>query len=92
MFAVVGMIMKSRPSAHLARWRSRSARYGPSSSAISSHLILTFYVTSLLFVLVVLGDRFARLRVSRSWRFVRYIREELLIVLGTSSSERVLPG
>ena len=53
-------------------------------------LILTFYATSLLFVLVVLGAIAAWAGFSLL-KFLRYIREELLIVLGTSSSESVLP-
>src|SRR5205809_8109617 len=50
----------------------------------------TFYVTCLLFVFVVLG-LIARVHGFSIWKFIRFIKEELLIVLGTSSSESVLP-
>ena len=50
----------------------------------------TFYLTCLVFVFVVLG-LIARLHGFRILKFIRYIKEELLIVLGTSSSESVLP-
>src|SRR6201999_4209613 len=53
-------------------------------------LIITFYATSLLFVLVVLGT-IAHLVGFSILRFIAYIKDELLIVLGTSSSETVLP-
>src|SRR5205809_7218646 len=52
--------------------------------------LATFYVTCLLFVFVVLG-LIARVHGFSIWKFVKYIKEELLIVLGTSSSESVLP-
>jgi aerobic C4-dicarboxylate transport protein len=50
----------------------------------------TFYVTCLLFIFVVLGG-IARFHGFSIWKFIKYIKEELLIVLGTSSSESVLP-
>ena len=50
----------------------------------------TFYVTCLLFIFVVLGT-IARVHGFSIWKFIKYIKEELLIVLGTSSSESVLP-
>jgi len=50
----------------------------------------TFYATCLLFIFVVLGG-IARFHGFALWKFIRYIKEELLIVLGTSSSESVLP-
>lgn len=69
-----------------ARSSGRSARgacrRGPSRA--------TFYVTCLIFILVVLGA-IARLHGFSILKFIRYIKEELLIVLGTSSSESVLP-
>jgi aerobic C4-dicarboxylate transport protein len=64
--------------------------YGIGSLINLGELILTFYVTSILFVLVVLGA-IARLAGFSILRFIAYIRDELLIVLGTSSSETVLP-
>jgi aerobic C4-dicarboxylate transport protein len=65
-------------------------KYGIGSLLSLGKLMATFYATSLLFVLVVLGIvmRWAGLGILR---FLRYIREEILIVLGTSSSESALP-
>ena len=54
-------------------------------------LILTFYVASIFFVFVVLA-LLARLHGFSLWKLLRYIREELLVVLGTSSTEPVLPA
>ena len=65
-------------------------KYGLGSLASLGKLMACFYATCLLFVFVVLGA-IARLHGFGIGRFVRYIREELLIVLGTSSSESVLP-
>jgi aerobic C4-dicarboxylate transport protein len=55
-----------------------------------AHLMLAFYVTCVIFIVGVLGF-FAMLAGANIFKFIRYIKEELLIVLGTSSSESVLP-
>ncbi len=65
-------------------------RYGAGSLVQLGALIATFYITALLFVVVVLG-LIARLAGFSILHFLAYIREELLIVLGTSTSEPVLP-
>jgi aerobic C4-dicarboxylate transport protein len=65
-------------------------KYGIEALANLAALIGVFYLTSLIFVLVVLGA-IARLAGFSILKFIAYIREELLIVLGTSSSESVLP-
>jgi aerobic C4-dicarboxylate transport protein len=65
-------------------------KYGVDSLLSLGKLMGTFYLTCLIFVFVVLGI-VARLHGFSIWRFVKYIKEELLIVLGTSSSESVLP-
>jgi aerobic C4-dicarboxylate transport protein len=64
--------------------------YGLGSLLNLAALIGTFYLTSILFVLIVLGS-IARLSGFSILRFIAYIKDELLIVLGTSSSETVLP-
>jgi aerobic C4-dicarboxylate transport protein len=64
--------------------------YGVASLVNLLELVATFYLTSLLFVLLVLGG-IARLAGFSILRFIAYIKDELLIVLGTSSSETVLP-
>jgi aerobic C4-dicarboxylate transport protein len=66
-------------------------KYGVGSIANLAMLIGTFYLTSLLFVLVVLGA-VARYNGFSIVALLRYIKEELLLVLGTSSSEAALPG
>jgi aerobic C4-dicarboxylate transport protein len=65
-------------------------KYGIGSLASLGKLMGAFYLTCLLFIFVVLGA-IARFHGFSLWRFLRYLREELLIVLGTSSSESVLP-
>jgi aerobic C4-dicarboxylate transport protein len=65
-------------------------KYGVSTLASLGQLMVCFYVTCLLFVFIVLGT-IARVHGFSIWKFVRFIREELFIVLGTSSSESVLP-
>ena len=65
-------------------------KYGVDSLASLGKLMACFYATCLIFIFVVLGA-IARLHGFRITRFVRYIKEELFIVLGTSSSESVLP-
>jgi aerobic C4-dicarboxylate transport protein len=65
-------------------------KYGLGSLLQLGQLMATFYATCLVFIFVVLGAiaRFAGFSI---WKFIKYIKEELLIVLGTSSSESVLP-
>jgi Na+/H+-dicarboxylate symporter len=66
-------------------------RYGIRSIGSLGLLILTFYIACAVFVVVVLGT-LARLNGFSLWKTIRYFKEELLIVLGTSSSEPALPG
>jgi len=65
-------------------------RYGPQALGNLAGLIATFYLTSLIFVVVGLGI-IARIAGFSIFKFLKYIKDELLIVLGTSSSERALP-
>ncbi len=65
-------------------------KFGPAALGNLFELILTFYATAALFVVVVLGI-IARIVGFNIFRFMAYIRDELLIVLGTSSSESALP-
>lgn len=65
-------------------------KYGVGTLLQLGQLIACFYITCVLFVVVVLGS-IARANGFSIFKFVRYIKEELLIVLGTSSSESVLP-
>jgi aerobic C4-dicarboxylate transport protein len=65
-------------------------KYGIGSLAAYGHLLICYYVTGLVFVFVVLNLA-ARLAGFSLWKFLKYIREELVLVLGTSSSESALP-
>ncbi|SEI66030.1 aerobic C4-dicarboxylate transport protein [Azotobacter beijerinckii] len=90
MFGIINMIMKVAPIGAFGAMAFTIGKYGVGSLVQLGQLMLCFYVTCLLFVLVVLGG-IARANGFNILRFIRYIREELLIVLGTSSSESVLP-
>jgi aerobic C4-dicarboxylate transport protein len=65
-------------------------KYGVGTLLSLAHLMFAFYLTCLLFIFIVLGG-IARAHGFSIWKFIKYIKEELLIVLGTSSSESVLP-
>nr|MBO2509791.1 C4-dicarboxylate transporter DctA [Gammaproteobacteria bacterium] len=90
MFGIINMIMKVAPLGALGAMAFTIGQYGVGSLVQLGQLMLCFYITCLLFVLLVLGG-IARAHGFSILRFIRYIREELLIVLGTSSSESVLP-
>jgi aerobic C4-dicarboxylate transport protein len=90
LFRIVGMIMRLAPIGAFGAMAFTIGRYGLGSLASLGKLMACFYATCLLFIFVVLGA-IARLHGFSIGRFVRYIREELFIVLGTSSSESVLP-
>jgi aerobic C4-dicarboxylate transport protein len=90
LFGIVGIIMKVAPIGAFGAMAFTIGKYGVGSLLSLGKLMGAFYLTCLLFVFVVLGI-VARLHGFSIWKFVRYIREELLIVLGTSSSESVLP-
>ncbi|MBD1552301.1 dicarboxylate/amino acid:cation symporter [Pseudomonas typographi] len=90
MFNIINMIMKLAPLGALGAMAFTIGAYGVSSLVQLGQLMLCFYITCVLFVLLVLG-LVARIHGFSVLRVVRYIREELLIVLGTSSSESALP-
>ena len=89
-FGIIGVIVQLAPIGAFGAMAFTIGRYGVDSLAQLGTLIGAFYLTSLLFVLVVLGS-IAALSGFSILKFIAYIREELLIVLGTSSSETVLP-
>jgi aerobic C4-dicarboxylate transport protein len=89
-FAIVGVIMKVAPLGAFGAMAFTIGKYGVGSLVSLGKLMGTFYLTCLVFVLVVLGA-IARAHGFSILKFIRYIKEELLIVLGTSSSETVLP-
>src|SRR5205085_9397514 len=89
-FGIIGVIVKLAPIGAFGAMAFTIGKYGVGALVNLGALIGTFYLTSLLFVLLVLGT-IAALSGFSILKFLRYIREELLIVLGTSSSESVLP-
>ncbi len=90
LFSIVGIIMKVAPLGAFGAMAFTIGKYGVGSLLSLGKLMGTFYLTCLVFIFVVLGT-IARLHGFSIWKFIRYIKEELLIVLGTSSSESVLP-
>jgi aerobic C4-dicarboxylate transport protein len=89
-FGVIRIIVRAAPIGAFGAMAFTVGAFGVDSLVNLVELIATFYLTSLLFVLIVLGT-IARLAGFSILRFIAYIKDELLIVLGTSSSETVLP-
>ncbi|HSV35017.1 MAG TPA: dicarboxylate/amino acid:cation symporter [Ramlibacter sp.] len=90
LFSIVGIIMKVAPIGAFGAMAFTIGKYGVGSLLSLGKLMGTFYITCLFFIFVVLG-LIAKLHGFSIWKFIKYIKEELLIVLGTSSSESVLP-
>ena len=90
LFGMVNMIMKVAPIGAFGAMSFTIGKYGIASLFSLGKLMAVFYITCLLFVFVVLGT-IARLHGFSVWKLIKYIKEELLIVLGTSSSESALP-
>lgn len=90
LFAAFGFIMRLAPLGAFGAMAFTVGRYGIKSIGSLGLLIGTLYVACIFFVVVVLG-LLARMHGFKLWQLLRYIREELLVVLGTSSSEPVLP-
>jgi len=89
-FKLVHLLMKAAPIGAFGAMAFTIGQYGLSSLANLAWLVGTFYLTSILFVLVVLGC-VARYNGFSIIRLIAYLRAELLLVLGTSSSESALP-
>jgi aerobic C4-dicarboxylate transport protein len=89
-FRIIGIIVHAAPVGAFGAMAFTIGAYGLGSLINLGQLILTFYVTSFLFVLLVLG-LIAKFSGFSILKFIGYIKDELLIVLGTSSSETVLP-
>ena len=89
-FGIVSIIMKAAPIGAFGAMAFTIGKYGVGTLLSLAQLMIAFYVTCLIFVLFVLGTIawFAGFNILK---FIKYIKEELLIVLGTSSSESVLP-
>ena len=90
LFAAFGMLMRAAPIGAFGAMAFTVGRYGLKSIGSLGMLMVTFYIACAFFVFVVLG-LLARFHGFSLWKLLRYIREEILIVLGTSSTEPVLP-
>jgi aerobic C4-dicarboxylate transport protein len=90
MFRIVGIIMRAAPIGAFGAMAFTISKFGISSLAKLGILMGSFYATCLIFIFVVLGA-ICKVVGFSVFKFICYIKEELLIVLGTSSSESVLP-
>ena len=90
-FGVVAIIMKAAPIGAFCAIAFTIGKYGIASLIPLAKLMGSFYLTCGLFVFIILGT-IAKMTGFSIWRFLKYIKEELLIVLGTSSSESALPS
>jgi aerobic C4-dicarboxylate transport protein len=89
-FGVIAIVMKAAPIGAFGAMAYTIGKFGPAALTNLISLIALFYGTALLFVVVVLG-LIARMVGFSIFKFISYIKDELLIVLGTSSSESALP-
>ncbi|MEF2278930.1 dicarboxylate/amino acid:cation symporter [Deinococcus sp. YIM 134068] len=89
-FVILGFVMRLAPVGAFGAMAFTIGKYGVGSLAQLGYLMVAFYATCVLFVVVVLG-LIARFYGFSLFKFIRYIKEELLLVLGTSSSESALP-
>ena len=90
-FKVVNIVMKFAPIGAFGAMAFTIGKFGLGSLLNLAELVLTFYITSAIFVLVILGavGRFCGFSVIK---LIKYLKDELLLVLGTSSSESALPS
>ncbi len=90
MFGVIGIVMKAAPLGAFGAMAFTIGKYGHTALGNLVGLVALFYMTAGLFVVIVLGlvARFVGFSI---FKFIAYIKDELLIVLGTSSSESALP-
>ncbi|MDB5484953.1 MAG: dctA, partial [Tardiphaga sp.] len=89
-FGVIGIVMKAAPIGAFGAMAYTIGKFGPAALTNLFGLIVLFYATAALFVIVVLG-LIARVVGFNIFKFLAYLKDELLIVLGTSSSESALP-
>jgi aerobic C4-dicarboxylate transport protein len=90
-FRLVAIVMKAAPVGAFGAIAFTVGKFGPATLLSLGGLVATFYLTSILFVVVVLGS-VARLTGFSVFRLLRYLKTELMLVLGTSSSEAALPN
>lgn len=90
LFGIVNIIMKVAPIGAFGAMAFTIGKHGIGSLAQLAQLMGAFYATCLLFIFVILGT-IARVHGFSVWKVIKYIKEELFLVLGTSSSESALP-
>ncbi|MFT3681958.1 MAG: dicarboxylate/amino acid:cation symporter [Ferruginibacter sp.] len=91
LFTIIRMIMKLAPLGALGAMAFTIGKYGLGSLSSLGQLMIAFYITCIVFIVVILGG-ILKLTGFNIFRLLKYIKEELLIVLGTSSSEPALPN
>jgi aerobic C4-dicarboxylate transport protein len=91
LFKMIGFIMYLAPLGAFGAMAFTIGRYGIKTLESLASLMLCFYATAAVFVFGILGT-IARLHGFRIWKLLKYLKEELLIVLGTSTSEAALPS
>ena len=91
LFAIIKIIMKVAPLGALGAMAFTIGKYGVGSLAQLGQLMGSFYITCILFIVVVLGG-ILKYTGFNIFKLIAFIKEELLIVLGTSSSEAALPS
>lgn len=89
-FGIIGMVMRLAPLGAFGAMAFTIGRYGVDTLLQLAALMASVYLTCFFFIVIVLG-LIARIAGFSLWKFLKFIREEILIVLGTSSSETVLP-
>lgn len=91
LFMIIRFIMKLAPLGALGAMAFTIGKYGLGSLASLGQLMFSFYITCILFIVIILGSilKYAGFNI---FRMLGYIKEELLVVLGTSSSEAALPS
>ena len=90
LFGIIGMIMKVAPLGAFGAMAFTIGKYGIHTLFSLGKLMAGVYTTSFLFIFIVLG-LIAKLNGFSIWKFIKFIKEEIFIVVGTSSSESVLP-
>lgn len=91
LFKIIHMIMKLAPVGAFGAMAFTIAKYGLASLSSLGQLLIAFYITCLLFIFIVLGG-ILKYTGYNIFKLLKFIREELLVVLGTSSSETALPS
>jgi aerobic C4-dicarboxylate transport protein len=90
LFAAFGFLIKLSPIGAFAAMAFTVGRYGIQSLTSLALLVVTFYAGCLFFIVVVIGS-VARLHRFSLWELIRYFKDELMIIFGTSTSEPVVP-